>query len=155
MNQGGESLPVYHAWVMAGGSFDLLIVGPDQQVSWGDMFDEFDSEFDNADNDGAVTASIRTGEFDATFAVDVQNAPAGALLNVWVDFDGDKNWASSSEHVADDLPVEEGLHEVHFNVPPHAIAGNQNVRFRLSTAANVGIGGHAPIQTRCAHRTSV
>ena len=41
------------------------------------------------DEDGVTFGEIRVGQLDATVTVNVQNAPSGAKLDAWMDFNGD------------------------------------------------------------------
>ena len=41
------------------------------------------------DEDGVTFGSIRVGQLGATVTVNVQNAPGGAKLDAWIDFNGD------------------------------------------------------------------
>ncbi len=53
-----------------------------------------------ADEDGVTFATVRVGQLDASATVHVQNAPAGARLDAWIDFDGDGNWGGPFEQIA-------------------------------------------------------
>lgn len=98
---------------------------------------------DGADDDGVTISPIRVGQMGATFAVNVQNAPAGARLDAWIDFDGDGNWSRAEERVAANLSVVEGDNTLTFEVPAWAMAGASYARFRVSTAGKLGYTGAA------------
>ncbi len=55
---------------------------------------------EGADEDGVTFGSIRVGQLDANVIVNVQNAPAGAKLDAWIDFNGDGNWGGPAERIA-------------------------------------------------------
>ena len=62
-----------------------------------------DADGDGADEDGVTFGSIRVGQLDAGVIVNVQNAPAGAKLDVWIDFNGDGNWGGPAERIAENV----------------------------------------------------
>ncbi len=92
------------------------------------------------DEDGVSFGAIQVGQLDAIAIVTVQNAPAGAKLDAWIDFNGDGSWGGPGERIADSVAVAEGDNTVAFDVPSWASAGDSYERCRLSTA-----GGLAPI----------
>ncbi len=89
------------------------------------------------DEDGVTFASTT---FVTSADVNVQNAPDGAKLDGWVDFNGDGSFGGPGEQIFDSLDVIEGANPLSFVVPEGAIAGDTYARFRLSSA-----GGLAPI----------
>ena len=102
----------------------------------GDDIDNFDDE------DGVVFGTIERGQIGATVNVDVMNAPAGAKLDAWIDFDGDGTWSGSVEQIADTLAVTEGINVVQFSIPNSAVA-NTFARFRISTTGGLQPTGEA------------
>jgi hypothetical protein len=86
---------------------------------------------------------IRVGQLNASINVDVQNAPSGARLDAWIDFDQDGSWGGPSERIATSLAVVNGNNNVSFSVPSWTHDGNPVGRFRLSTAGNLGVTGLA------------
>ncbi len=96
-----------------------------------------------ADEDGVTFGSIMVGQLDAAVTVNVQNAPSGAKLDAWIDFNGDGSFGGAGERIADALPVAEGDNVVQFDVPAWAASGETYVRFRLSSAGNLGPIGMA------------
>jgi len=96
------------------------------------------------DEDGVTFAPIMVGQLDAVVTVNVQNAPDGAILDAWIDFDGDGSWDEQTEQIADSRDVVEGDNAIIFDVPNWAKEGTTFARFRLSTAGNLGVGGWAP-----------
>ena len=95
------------------------------------------------DEDGVTFDTIRAGQLDATVTVNVQNAPNGAKLDAWIDFNGDGSWGGPFEQIADSVSVVNGDNVISFDVPSWAKAGSTYARFRLSTAGGLGIGGKA------------
>jgi hypothetical protein len=99
---------------------------------------------EHADDDGVRYCSIRVGQLDAAVNVNVQNAPAGARLDAWIDFDGDGSWGGALEQIANNLYLTSGDHTVNFDVPSWAAEGETFARFRISTDGNLGVRGMAP-----------
>ncbi|RIK80723.1 MAG: hypothetical protein DCC67_09025, partial [Planctomycetota bacterium] len=97
-----------------------------------------------ADDDGVTFGRVQIAGGMATVAVQVSDAPNGALLSAWLDFDRDGNWNGPNEALFLDRPVVEGENELAFSVPADAVAGMTYARFRLSTAAGLTQGGLAP-----------
>ena len=99
---------------------------------------------DGDDNDDGVQFSvIRPGMTDAAVIVHVENAPLGARLNAWIDFNGDGNWDGPLENIAKDQLLNEGDNVITFDVPPSAQSGTTFARFRLSSGGNLGPYGAA------------
>jgi hypothetical protein len=97
---------------------------------------------DNGD-DGITFSSIQVGQASATVTINVQNAPAGARLDAWIDFNGDGSWGGAGEQIFASLSVIEGDNVITFNVPANVIVGAAIARFRLSTAGGLRDGGAA------------
>ena len=96
------------------------------------------------DEDGVTFPSApRVGQLDASATVNVQNAPSGAKLDAWIDFNGDGSWGGPFEHIADNVSVQNGNNTIEFDIPSWAEAGTTYARFRLSTTGNLGEGGQA------------
>ena len=57
------------------------------------------ANFDGPDDDGVTIGPVRVGQLGATVAVVVQNAPAGARLDAWFDFNRDGNWGGPGEQI--------------------------------------------------------
>ena len=95
-----------------------------------------------SDDEGGVTfGSIQVGQLDASLTVNVQNAPSGAKLDAWIDFNGDGSWGGPGEQVADTVAVVNGNNAIVFDVPSWAIDGDIYARFRLSSAGNLSPSG--------------
>lgn len=95
------------------------------------------------DEDGVTFGVIRAGQLGATVTVNVQNAPSGAKLDAWIDFDQDGSWGGPFEQIASNLAMVNGNNTVSFDVPSWALDGTTFGRFRLSTAGNSGVTGLA------------
>ena len=92
----------------------------------------------SADEDGVTFGTIVAGQLDAAVTVNVQNAPSGAKLDGWIDFDGDGSFGGVGEQVADTIEVSEGDNVISFDVPGWAASGQTYARFRLSTGGDLG-----------------
>jgi hypothetical protein len=95
------------------------------------------ADADGADDDGVTFGTIRVGQLGATVTVNVQNAPTGAKLDAWIDFDGDGNWGGALEQIASSIAVGEGANVIAFDLPSNAVSGAAFARFRLSTAGEL------------------
>ena len=103
-----------------------------------------DASGDGADDDGVTFGTLQAGAAAATIAVNVMNAPAGAKIDAWIDFDGDGNWGGQHERIAFATPVVEGDNTIAFTIPTEAVSGTTFSRVRLSTAGGLGVAGDAP-----------
>jgi len=99
--------------------------------------DDADGQVD--DETGVTFGIIRVGQLDASVTVNVQNAPSGAKLDAWIDFNADGSWEGPWDRIAVSVDVVNGDNTITFDVPSWAVPGNTYARFRLSTA-----GGLAP-----------
>lgn len=100
-------------------------------------------DLSDADDDGVTFGSIQVGQLQGTLAVDVQNAPAGAKLAAWIDFDGDGSWGGAEERIFSALPVVEGENLLTYSIPSGAVAGTTYARVRLTTAGMLSPSGGA------------
>jgi PKD repeat protein len=73
----------------------------------------------------------------------IATASAPGLLNAWIDFNANGDWADEGEHVFTDLPVPAGPDTLFFTVPPTASGGHTWARFRLSTQPGLSFTGRA------------
>ena len=97
----------------------------------------------SADEDGVTFGEIRVGQLDASVTVNVQNAPSGAKLDAWIDFNGDGSFGGAGERIAHSVEVTEGDNVIEFDVPSWAILGETYARFRVSSAGDLGSTGVA------------
>ena len=63
----------------------------------------------------------------------VQNAPDGAKLDAWIDWNLDGTF-TDSERIADGLKILNGLSTIPFDAPEEISIGETYARLRLSTA---------------------
>lgn len=101
-----------------------------------------DTDAPTNDEDGLIAQDYAVGQFDAFFTVLVEDA-ADALLNVWIDFDGDGAW-SAPEHLVRDARAVDGSNRVFFDVPSNVHVGQIAARIRISTQPGLGPTGPAP-----------
>jgi hypothetical protein len=80
----------------------------------------------------------------ATVDVVVTNAPAGARLDAWIDFNADGDWLDAGEQIFASRLLANGVHSLNFTIPAGAVSGLTYARFRLSTAGGLGPTGSAP-----------
>jgi hypothetical protein len=97
------------------------------------------------DEDGVFfTSSIVPGQ-TASLEVYV-TLPAGAnagILNAWMDFNQDGDWADAGEQIFADRAVGAGINPLTFSVPSTALQGLTYARFRLSSARALSFVGLA------------
>ena len=102
-----------------------------------------DDTADLDDEDGVTFNAIQVGQLDARVLVNVQNAPLGAKLDAWIDFNGDGIWDTGTERIAASAPVTQGDNLITFDVPATIASGTKYARFRLSTADGLSPSGAA------------
>jgi len=104
------------------------------------------ADADGADEDGVVESAgddIIVGQVGATTTINIQNAPSGAQLDGWMDFNADGDWDDVGEQVIVDEAVVNGDNVLAFNVPITAHVGTTYARVRVSTAGGLGVTGSA------------
>ena len=104
---------------------------------------DYDDTHSTADEDGVTFGTVFVGQLDAVATVNVHNAPNGAKLDAWIDFDADGSFGGLGEQVADAAPVSNGDNTISFDVPGSAVPGQTYARFRLSTLGDLGSLGSA------------
>ncbi|MGI9467779.1 MAG: GEVED domain-containing protein, partial [Rubripirellula sp.] len=102
-----------------------------------------DATADGSDEDGVLFGVAYPGQIDAKVLVDVSNAPEGAFLDGWIDFDQDGTWSSTDERIFSRMPVAEGSNTLHFDVPTWAPSDQLYARLRISSAGVDGPTGIA------------
>jgi hypothetical protein len=102
-----------------------------------------DDQHGTSDEDGVQFGLIRPGQANASVVVHVTNAPAGAYLDAWIDFNGDGNWGGTLESIASRLLVQNGDNSINFHVPGSTKPGSAFARFRLSTSGGLSPSGAA------------
>ncbi|NOX56950.1 MAG: hypothetical protein GXP27_21420 [Planctomycetes bacterium] len=95
------------------------------------------------DEDGVTFEDLGVGQW-AKAIVNVLNAPNGAKLDAWLDFNGDGDWDDAGEKIFDSVAVQNGENRLDFFVPSWPDDGDTFARFRLSTAGGLSPTGEAP-----------
>jgi hypothetical protein len=95
------------------------------------------------EDDGVVLSGLDIAAGMGSVTVSVQNAPAGAKLDAWIDFNGDGAWGGSDEQILFSAPVVEGANDLTFTIPSWTAAGATYARFRLSSTGGLGVHGAA------------
>jgi len=95
------------------------------------------------DEDGVTFGTLRVGLLDAVMTVNVQNAPSGARLDAWIDFDGDGSWSGPQEQIADNEAVVEGDNPILFDVPSSVVPDTTFARIRVSSGGDLDPTGEA------------
>jgi uncharacterized repeat protein (TIGR01451 family) len=101
----------------------------------------------DADDDGVTFLSPFVADGTAAIQVNVQNAPSGAKLDVWIDWNHNGSWSDTGEEVVTDMPVVNGNNLLTIPVPASAAvtaSTTTDARFRLSTAGGLAPTGAAP-----------
>jgi len=93
------------------------------------------------DEDGVTFDSVLRQAVSAELAV---NVSSDGVLNAWIDFNADGDWADAGEQIAADMTVTTGDNALSVPIPPNAAVGSTMARFRLSTQAGLGPTGEAP-----------
>lgn len=97
----------------------------------------------DAGDDGVAFSPLQVGQPLAAVTVNVQNAPVGARLDAWIDFNGDGSWDGAGEQIFGSYSVVEGDNVLAFSLPSNIIAGGTFARVRLSTGGGLRTGGAA------------
>ena len=83
------------------------------------------------------------GDTGASVTINVQNAPGGAKLDAWMDFNQDGDWDDAGEQILTNTAVINGDNVLTFSVPSSASVGTTYARVRLSTAGGLAVTGSA------------
>jgi uncharacterized repeat protein (TIGR01451 family) len=98
-------------------------------------------DLDGSDDEDGVTftSALRLG-LEATVDV-IASAPG--LLNAWIDFNFDGDWADAGEQVFTDEPLATGVNALSISVPPGATLGTTFGRYRLDSLGGLSFDGIA------------
>jgi Ca2+-binding RTX toxin-like protein len=104
------------------------------------------ADADGSDEDGVVDTGgfLVVGDTGASVTINVQNAPGGAKLDAWMDFNQDGDWDDPEEQILVSTSVVNGNNTLTFDVPGSAVSGTTYARLRLSTAGVLAVTGAAP-----------
>ena len=97
------------------------------------------------DDDGVVFVdNLVRGMDDVTMEVTASIGDnSSALLNAWIDFDGDGAFDSASEQIVSNLRLTEGVNSIDIAIPLDAQIGATYARFRYGYESNIGPNGEA------------
>jgi len=71
-------------------------------------------------------------------------ASAAGMLDAWIDFSADGDWADPGEQIFASAPLGAGLNVLIFNVPVGSVTGPTFARFRYSSVGGLSYVGPAP-----------
>jgi hypothetical protein len=92
------------------------------------------------DEDGVVFGLLLAGDTaDVTVTASTQG-----VLNAWIDWNADGDWADAGEHVFADRLLSSGVNTLTLAVPQNAAMGDTFARFRFSTQRGLSYDGAAP-----------
>lgn len=95
------------------------------------------------DEDGLTFPPLLVGTA-VNVTVNVQNAPSGAKLDAWIDFNQSGVWGDvPNEQVAANVAVVNGDNALNLSIPVGAALGVTHARFRLSSAGGLNPTGDA------------
>jgi hypothetical protein len=118
-----------------GNSVDAEVDGQPGAAATGD--DLLDAD----DEDGVSLANLVRG---GSASANVFARGTGGILDAFVDFNGDGDFADAGEKIFNSRPVSNGINNLNFNVPVGAKLGTVYARFRVSTAGGLSATGEAP-----------
>ena len=93
------------------------------------------------DEDGIVFTTALISGAPATVQVAVSGI--GGILQGWIDWNADGDWADASEQIINNLAVSAGINTVNFSVPNGATNIPTYARFRISTTTGLPPSGPA------------
>jgi len=118
-----------------GNLIDAEYDGLPDPFALGDNLDNLDDE------DGVKFLTSLVAGKDATFNVELSTD--NGLLNAWIDFDGNGDFAAANEHVVVELTASAGSLDIVIPIPASALIGETYARFRYSTQSNLDYFGPA------------
>jgi len=139
--------PTYPTLHAHGGAYHIIVPGfhlgagvdaeKDGQPSAHADGDDADG---NDDEDGVTfTSALIPGNIAHVTVV----ASQPGLLNAWIDFNCDGDWADGDDRIYCDVAVGAGVNAMTFLVPPTAVTGVSFARFRLSKQGGLSYTGMA------------
>ena len=100
-----------------------------------------DATGDGADEAGVTFPTLTPGTSPALTVVAA--VPGTAVLNAWIDFNGDSDWDDAGEKIISDQAVTSGSNSLPAAIPTGAVAGQVFARFRITTDAGHTYSGLA------------
>ncbi|MGA1235492.1 MAG: GEVED domain-containing protein [Limisphaerales bacterium] len=97
-----------------------------------------------SDEDGVLfSTGVVAGNLAEVKVLGNMSANDLGLLNAWVDFNQDGDWADVGEQIITDEFVLQGVNAILFSVPADALGGKTYARFRLNRSGKLGYSGPA------------
>ncbi len=120
----------------------LVDTEPDGQPHVNCMGDDNDMLYPpaNDDEDGVIFPPLAVG---STVSLTV-NAYSVGLLQAWIDYNQDGDWADAGEQIFSNYTLSNGTNSLTLNIPATAYVGWTYARFRYSSVQNLGYSGQAP-----------
>lgn len=104
-----------------------------------------DDTMDSDDEDGVILPSAFEPGQSVDGEVQAIAGNADGVLNAWIDFNADGDWADDGEQIAMDLPLIAGTSmNLVFDVPDGAVPGGTFARFRIAGDGGAGSTGLQP-----------
>lgn len=99
---------------------------------------EFDGQADDgSDEDGVVLPNyIEVSSLRSTTATIAVNAPAGGILDGWIDFNRDGDWNDAGERILNRVATNVGNSQLTVAIPQGTTPGSTWSRFRISSAGS-------------------
>ncbi|MCC6508370.1 MAG: hypothetical protein IT423_04635, partial [Pirellulaceae bacterium] len=99
------------------------------------------ADFDGSDEDGVqINGSFLAG---VQKTITVTSSAPGGLLNAWIDWNADGDWADANEQVFANQTLVSGANNLNINVPTGLNAAGSFARFRLSSTSGLSFVGPA------------
>lgn len=99
------------------------------------------ADFDGGDEDGVIINGTLLSGLQKTISVTASQA--GGLLNAWIDWNADGDWADASEQIFTNQVLAAGSNSLNISVPASLNAATSFARFRISTVAGLSFTGPA------------
>ena len=148
LDYGDAPDPTYPTLRASNGARHVLSIGPFLGVAVDhdpdgqpDATATGDDNDGNDDEDGVTFVTLIVPGTSAQ--VDVTTT-AGGLLNAWIDWNQDGDWADAGEQIFTDQALAAGLNSLSFSVPAGSVLGTTSVRFRFDQGGGLSFDGLAP-----------
>ena len=96
---------------------------------------------DGADEDGVTFAALQAGTSPTITVTAV--VPGTAVLNGWIDFNGDGDWGDTGEQIFADQALSNGTNSLTAPIPAGAVPGQAFARLRATSVAGYSYAGLA------------
>ncbi|MHC4332776.1 MAG: DUF7901 domain-containing protein [Planctomycetota bacterium] len=153
LDYGDAPDPCYPTWLINGGARHVIggpffcdALGGDAPDADADgqptaLADGDDLDADGDDEDGVTIPNFNQGQ-SSNILFNVCNAPGGANVQIWIDWDGSGSWENPAERVYSNLHFN-GNYSVPITAPATSVVGLTFARCRISTAGGLRPDGLA------------